>query len=155
MDQFISSVGHRAHVDHIGLAVPDVAAAVALYRNLPGVEFGEPRELDGQGLIVAFAAFANLRLEFLSPTQDRSPLGDLLEDRTINDFLADFPRGGVHHICLVVDNLECATAGLVAAGGRVLGKGDPVIGADGRPIVFVDPGAASDLLIELKENAPT
>ena len=93
-DQFISAVGQRAQVDHIGLAVPEIAAALALYRNLPGVEIGEPRELRSQGLIVAFAAFANLRVEFLSPTQETSPLGDLLEDRTINDFLNNFPLGG-------------------------------------------------------------
>ncbi|MDH3235112.1 MAG: VOC family protein, partial [Alphaproteobacteria bacterium] len=76
----------------------------------------------------------------------------VLEDHTINDFLERSPGGGLHHICYVVDDLETVRARLTASGMRVLGSGEPIIGASGQPIVFLDPDNAGGTLIELKQK---
>ena len=141
--------GYR--VDHIGVVVPDLERATRFYRDLLGCPVREPIELAGQGIAVVFVSFANTRVELLAPTTPTSPLGDLLEDHTVNDFLARKPEGGMHHICYEVDDLDAVLGRLVASGARVLGTGKPIIGASGKPIVFLDPKNAEGTLIELKQ----
>ena len=142
--------GHR--IDHLGVAVPDLGRAAAFYRDVLGCEVGEPVIPAGQGIAVVFVAFANGRVELIAPTCEVSPLPGLLEDHTINDFLRRSPQGGLHHVCYEVDDLDAVIAKLAAAGARLLGDGRPIIGASGRPIVFLDPGAAEGTLIELKQG---
>jgi methylmalonyl-CoA/ethylmalonyl-CoA epimerase len=100
-----------------------------------------------------FVPFGNLRVELIAPTVERSPLAHVLENHTVNDFLGREPAGGLHHVCYVVDDLAAVRDRLQAAGQRVLGKGEPIIGAGGAPIVFLDPSCAAGTLIELKQRA--
>jgi methylmalonyl-CoA/ethylmalonyl-CoA epimerase len=140
-------------IDHIGVAVPDLARAARFYRDVLGCEVGDPVVPEGQGIGVVFVAFANTRVELIAPTCEVSPLPGLLENHTINDFLRRSPQGGLHHVCYEVDDLGAVIARLAAAGVRLLGTGRPIMGASGRPIAFLDPGAAEGTLIELKQGA--
>jgi methylmalonyl-CoA/ethylmalonyl-CoA epimerase len=140
-------------VDHLGVVVPDLDAAAGFYRDVLGCSVSERVTPEGQGIAVMFVPFRNLRVELIAPTVDRSPLTHLLEDHTVNDFLARHPAGGLHHVCYVVDALEGVRDRLRASGHRVLGTGEPIIGASGQPILFLDPRSASGTLIELKQRA--
>lgn len=140
-------------VDHLGIAVPDLDAATSLYRDVLGCPVGEPVIPPDQGIAIVFVQFGNVHVELLMPTVDVSPIPHLLENYTINDFLAKQPQGGLHHICYVVDDLDAICGRLSAAGVRVLGSGKPIIGASGQPIVFLDPAMAAGTLIELKQKA--
>ena len=140
-------------VDHLGVVVPDLDAAAAFYRDVLGCPVSELVVPEGQGIAVVFVPFRNLRIELIAPTVDRSPIAHLLEDHTVNDFLARQPAGGLHHVCYVVDELEAVRDRLRAWGHRVLGTGEPIIGASGQPILFLDPRSASGTLIELKQRA--
>lgn len=146
-----SLAGYR--VDHIGVVVPDLERAMHFYRDVLGCPVRGPIKLAGQGIAVVFVTFANTRVELIAPTLPASPLGDLLEDHTVNDFLAGKPEGGMHHICYEVDDLDTVLKRLVAAGARILGNGKPITGASGKPIVFLDPRNAEGTLIELKQAA--
>ena len=140
-------------VDHLGIAVPDLEAATKLYRDVLGCPVGEPVVPPDQGIAIVFVQFCNVHVELLMPTVDVSPIPHLLENYTINDFLKRQPAGGLHHICYVVDDLKAICSRLSAAGVRVLGSGEPIIGASGQPIVFLDPATAAGTLIELKQKA--
>lgn len=140
-------------VDHLGVVVPDSAAATAFYRDILGCPVSEPRELAGQGIAVVFVPFGNTRVELLAPTVDPSPLPHVLEDHTVNDFLRRQPTGGLHHVCYLVDDLLKVRDRLTAAGLRALGSGEPIIGASGQPILFLDPRNPAGTLIELKQRA--
>lgn len=140
-------------VDHLGIAVPDLEAATALYRDVLGCPVGEPVVPPGQGIAIVFVQFGNVHVELLMPTVDVSPIPHLLENYTINDFLERQPKGGLHHVCYVVDDLKAICGRLNASGVRVLGTGEPIIGASGLPIVFLDPATAAGTLIELKQKA--
>jgi methylmalonyl-CoA/ethylmalonyl-CoA epimerase len=140
-----AALGH-ARVDHLGIAVADLEAASAMYRALLGVE-PEMRTLPGQGIAVAIFTLPQLRIELLAPIGAESPIADVLEDHTIQAFMARQPQGGLHHVCYVVANLAEAQP----AGTRRLGSGMPIIGAEGHPIVFLDPKTTGGTLIELKQ----
>jgi methylmalonyl-CoA/ethylmalonyl-CoA epimerase len=140
-------------VDHVGVVVPDLDAAAAFYRDILGCRVSDPLVLEGQGIAVVFVPFRNLRIELIAPTVDRSPIAHVLENHTVNDFLARQPAGGLHHVCYVVDELEAVRDRLRASGHRVLGTGQPIIGASGQPILFLDPRSASGTLIELKQRS--
>lgn len=142
-----AGLGH-AQVDHLGIAVADLAAASGLYRTMLGVE-PVMHELPGQGIAVAMFQLPNLRIELLAPIGAVSPITDVLEDHTIQAFMARNPQGGLHHVCYVVDDLDAASP----PGARRLGTGVPIIGAQGRPIVFLDPLTTGGTLIELKQAA--
>lgn len=140
-------------VDHLGIVVPDLAAATQLYRDVLGCPVSDPVVPPDQGIALVFVRFGNLRVELIMPTVDVSPIPHVLENHTVNDFLARQPAGGLHHICYVVDDLKAICARLSARGIRVLGTGEPIIGASGLPIVFLDPSTAAGTLIELKQKA--
>jgi methylmalonyl-CoA/ethylmalonyl-CoA epimerase len=140
-------------VDHLGVVVPDLDTAAAFYRDVLGCAVSKPVIPPGQGIAIVFVQFRNLRIELIAPTVDRSPIVHVLEDHTVNDFLARQPAGGLHHVCYVVDELEAVRDRLRASGHRVLGTGDPIIGAGGQPILFLDPRSACGTLIELKQRA--
>jgi len=139
-------------VDHLGIVVPDIEKAAAFYRDALGFEVGQPRELQGQGIAVTFVDFANTRVELLMPTTPESPLGDLLEEHTVNHFLQRVPQGGLHHVCYAVPDFDAVMARLHTAKLRLLGNGKPILGASGRRIVFVDPMCTGGALVELKDN---
>jgi methylmalonyl-CoA/ethylmalonyl-CoA epimerase len=143
----------RYKVDHLGVVVPDIEGAARFYRDVLGCPVGEVIEPPGQGIAVVFVPFGNMRVELITPTMKTSPLPELLEDHTVNHFLERTPQGGIHHVCYEVDDLEGVMARLAAAGARILGSGRPIIGASGRPIVFLDPRNADGTLIELKQSA--
>ncbi|MET3897548.1 methylmalonyl-CoA/ethylmalonyl-CoA epimerase [Devosia sp. UYZn731] len=127
-------------LNHIAIAVPDLAVAAAKYRDLLGALVGQPQALLEHGVTVVFIDTGNSKVELLEP---------LGEDSPIAGFLAKNPGGGMHHICFEVPDLAAAAARMVAGGARVLGE--PKIGAHGRPVVFVHPKDFDGVLIELEE----
>jgi methylmalonyl-CoA/ethylmalonyl-CoA epimerase len=138
----------QARVDHIGIAVADLGAAAALYRTMLGVE-PQMHMLPEQGIAVAMFHLPHMRIELLAPIGSESPITGVLEDYTIQAFMARQPLGGLHHVCYAVPDLDAAQP----PGTRRLGTGVPIIGAQGKPIVFLDPKTTGGTLIELKQAA--
>jgi methylmalonyl-CoA/ethylmalonyl-CoA epimerase len=129
-------------VNHIALAVPDLAVAVARYRDSLMAKVSAPQALPEHGVTVVFVEFANTKVELLEPLGDASPIAS---------FLAKNPDGGMHHICYEVTDILAARDHLKAAGARVLGDGNPKIGAHGNPVLFLHPKDFFGTLIELEE----
>ena len=129
-------------VNHIALAVPSLDAAIARYRDSLGVTISVPQILPEHGVTVVFVIFDNTKVELLEPYGDNSP---------ISAFLAKNPDGGMHHICYEVTDILAARDHLKAAGARVLGSGEPKIGAHGNPVLFLHPKDFFGTLVELEE----
>jgi len=129
-------------VNHIALAVPNLEIAVARYRDSLLAEVSAPQALPEHGVTVAFVLFGNTKVELLEPLGENSP---------ISAFLAKNPDGGMHHICYEVTDILAARDHLKAAGARVLGNGEPKIGAHGNPVLFLHPKDFFGTLIELEE----
>lgn len=129
-------------INHIALAVPDLAVAVARYRDSLGATVSEPQVLPEHGVTVVFVQFDNSKVELLEPLGEKSPIAS---------FLAKNPDGGMHHICYEVSDILAARDHLKAAGARVLGDGNPKIGAHGNPVLFLHPKDFFGTLIELEE----
>ena len=127
-------------LNHIAIAVPDLSAAAAKYRDLLGASVGAPQALPEHGVTVVFIDTGNTKVELLEPLGVDSPIAG---------FLVKNPGGGMHHICFEVPDLAAAADKLVAGGARVLGE--PKIGAHGRPVVFLHPKDFDGTLIELEE----
>jgi len=142
-------MGGHARLDHLGIAVADLESASAMYRTLLGIE-PKINSFPSQGIAVAIFTLQNLRIELLAPLGAESPISEVLEDHTIQAFMARQPLGGLHHVCYIVANLSDDQP----HGTRRLGSGKPIIGAEGRPIVFLDPTTTGGTLIELKEAYP-
>jgi methylmalonyl-CoA/ethylmalonyl-CoA epimerase len=132
-------------LNHVAIAVPDLAAAAAKYRDQLGAIVHEPQALPEHGVTVVFVDLLNSKLELLAPLGANSP---------IEKFLAEHPNGGIHHICFEVPDLARAAQTLTAAGARVLGDGQPRIGAHGLPVLFLHPKDFDGTLIELEEVKP-
>ena len=130
-------------LNHIAIAVPDLAAATAKYRDLLGAKVTAPRALPEHGVTVVFVSLENSKLELLAPLGDASPIAA---------FLAKNPTGGMHHLCFEVSDIITAAETLAAAGARVLGE--PKIGAHGLPVFFIHPKDFDGTLIELEEVKP-
>ena len=129
-------------VNHIALAVPDLSAAVERYRSMLGASVTEPEALPEHGVTVAFVTLDNTKVELLEPLGAGSPVAA---------FLAKNPAGGMHHICYEVEDIHAARDSLIAAGGRVLGDGNPKTGAHGKPVLFLHPKDFFGTLIELEQ----
>lgn len=129
-------------VNHIALAVPNLAVAVERYRTSLGAMVSEPQALPEHGVTVVFVQFANTKIELLEPLGEASPIAS---------FLAKNQDGGMHHICYEVTDILAARDHLKAAGARVLGSGEPKIGAHGNPVLFLHPKDFFGTLIELEE----
>jgi methylmalonyl-CoA/ethylmalonyl-CoA epimerase len=129
-------------INHVALAVPDLAAATALYRDTLGAAVSVPQALPEHGVTVVFVDLPNARVELLEPLGEASPIAA---------FLARSPEGGMHHICYEVDDILAARDRLRAAGARVLGDGAPKIGAHGNPVLFLHPKDFGGTLVELEE----
>ncbi|MBC8158987.1 MAG: methylmalonyl-CoA epimerase [Alphaproteobacteria bacterium] len=127
-------------LNHVAIAVPDLGAAAALYRDTLGAVVSEPNRLDEHGVSVVFIDLPNTRIELLEPLGEASPIAG---------FLARNPAGGIHHICYEVADINAAVIHLKERGARVLG--DRKIGAHGNPVVFLHPRDFAGSLIELEE----
>jgi methylmalonyl-CoA/ethylmalonyl-CoA epimerase len=132
-------------LNHVAIVVPDLAAAAAKYRDLLGADVHPPRDLPEHGVTVVFVTLDNTKLELMTPLGDTS---------LIAKFLAEHPAGGMHHICFEVPDLAHAARALTAGGARVLGDGQPRVGAHGLPVLFLHPKDFDGTLIELEEVKP-
>ena len=131
-------------INHIAIAVPDLAAATARWRNDLGAECSTPLDLPEHGVRIVFVSQPNGKIELMEPLGETSPIAG---------FLAKNPDGGIHHICYEVADIRAARDRLVAGGARVLGDGEPKIGAHGNPVLFLHPKDFCGTLIELEEVA--
>ena len=129
-------------LNHVAIAVTDLDAAAALYRNMLGATVSRPVAMPGHGVSTVFIELPNTKIELIAPLGGDSPLAG---------FLARHPFGGIHHICYEVADVRAASAALSARGARILGDGEPKIGAHGKPVVFVHPNDVLGTLIELEE----
>ena len=129
-------------MNHVALAVPDLEAAVARYRDVLGADVSLAQALPEHGVTVVFVELGNSKVELLEPLGEASPIAA---------FLARNPKGGMHHVCYEVADLTGARDALVAAGARVLGDGEARIGAHGKPVLFIHPGDLFGTLTELEE----
>ena len=129
-------------LNHVAIAVPDLDAATAQYRDTLGAEVGAPQDEPEHGVTVVFIDLPNTKIELLHPLGDGSPIAG---------FLAKNPAGGIHHICYEVDDIHAARDRLTSAGARVLGDGEPKIGAHGKPVLFLHPKDFAGTLVELEQ----
>ena len=129
-------------LNHIAIAVPDLIAARAHYRDRLGAETSDPVDLPEHGVRVVFVQLPNTKVELLEPLGDNSPIAG---------FLARNPEGGMHHLCFEVSDICQAAEKLKTDGVRVLGDGTPRIGAHGNPVLFLHPKDFNGTLIELEE----
>ena len=129
-------------LNHVAIAVPDLAAASAQYESVLGAEVGPPQDEPDHGVTVVFITLPNTKIELLYPLGEGSPIAGFLEKN---------PSGGIHHICYEVEDIRAAAATLSASGARVLGDGEPKIGAHGKPVLFLHPKDFNGTLVELEE----
>ncbi|MGF7163186.1 methylmalonyl-CoA/ethylmalonyl-CoA epimerase [Rhodoligotrophos appendicifer] len=129
-------------LNHVAIAVPDLAVAIANYRDNLGASVSAPQKEPEHGVTVAFVELANTKIEFLEPLGDESPIAAFMERN---------PQGGIHHICYEVDDIFAARDHLKAQGARVLGSGEPKIGAHGKPVLFLHPKDFLGTLVELEQ----
>ncbi|MBC6442462.1 MAG: methylmalonyl-CoA epimerase [Rhodobacteraceae bacterium] len=129
-------------LNHVAIAVPDLDAAADQYRTTLGANVGAPREEPDHGVTVVFIDLPNTKIELLCPLGKGSP---------IEGFLAKNPAGGIHHVCYEVDDILEVRDRLSAAGARVLGNGEPKIGAHGKPVLFLHPKDFNGVLVELEQ----
>ncbi len=129
-------------LNHVAIAVPDLEAAAQLYRESLGADVGPVQDEPDHGVRVVFITLPNTKIELLSPRDDGSPIAG---------FLARNPGGGIHHICYEVEDILGARERLLASGARVLGDGEPKIGAHGKPVLFLHPKDFNGTLIELEQ----
>lgn len=129
-------------LNHVAIAVPDLQKAARQYTQMLGAHVSDPVEIAEQGVTVVFIELPNTKIELLEPLGDNSPIAG---------FLSKNPSGGIHHICYEVADIQAARDKLQADGMRVLGDGEPKIGAHGKPVLFLHPKDFQGTLIELEE----
>ncbi|SEA76718.1 methylmalonyl-CoA epimerase [Rubrimonas cliftonensis] len=129
-------------LNHVAIAVPDLAAGAALYRDTLGATVSAPQAEPDHGVTVVFIELPNTKIELLEPLGEASPIAA---------FLAKNPSGGIHHVCYEVDDILAARDRLKTGGARVLGDGEPKIGAHGKPVLFLHPKDFNGTLVELEQ----
>jgi len=129
-------------VNHIAIVVPDLAAAAAVYRDTLGAQVSAPEDLPDHGVTTVFVELDNTKIELLHPLGDGSPVATFLERN---------PSGGMHHVCYEVNDIAAARDRLMAQGARILGDGEPRIGAHGKPVLFLHPKDFCGTLIEIEQ----
>jgi methylmalonyl-CoA/ethylmalonyl-CoA epimerase len=129
-------------LNHVAIATPDLEKLAKLYRDSLGAKVSDPIPLPDHGVTVVFVEIANSKIELLHPLGAGSPIAKFLEKN---------PDGGMHHLCFEVDDLRAARDTLKASGARVLGDGEPRIGAHGNPVLFLHPKDFGGTLIELEQ----
>jgi methylmalonyl-CoA/ethylmalonyl-CoA epimerase len=139
----VSEGGVIGRLNHVAIAVKDLAAASALYRDALGAKVSLPMALPAHGVTVVFVELANTKIELLQPLGANSPIAN---------FVAKNPDGAIHHLCYEVEDILAARERLQQNGARVLGDGDPKIGAHGKPVLFLNPKDFAGTLIELEQS---
>ncbi len=129
-------------LNHVAIAVQDLKAATAVYEKTLGANVSEPMEEPDHGVTVVFINLPNTKIELLEPLGENSPIAKFLEKN---------PAGGIHHVCYEVDDIIAARDRLMAEGARVLGDGEPKIGAHGKPVLFLHPKDFLGTLTELEQ----
>jgi methylmalonyl-CoA/ethylmalonyl-CoA epimerase len=129
-------------LNHIAIAVPDLEAATALYRDTLGAKVSAPQALPEHGVTVVFVELPNTKIELVAALGDASPIVGFLEKNG---------AGGIHHVCYEVEDILAAKAQLLLKGARVLGDGQPKIGAHGKPVLFLHPKDFNGVLVELEQ----
>ena len=129
-------------LNHVAIAVPDLAGAAAQYRDLLGARVSDPVDQPEHGVSVVFVELPNAKIELLHPLGADSPIAG---------FLARNPSGGIHHLCYEVEDILAARDRLLTSGARVLGDGEPKIGAHDKPVLFLHPKDFAGTLIELEQ----
>ena len=130
-------------LNHVAIVVPDLERAAARYRTTLGAAVSDPQALPEHGVTVVFVTLPNSKIELMSPLGPASP---------VQGFLDRNPAGGMHHICFEAEDLRAARDRLVRDGARVLGTGEPRVGAHGLPVLFLHPKDFNGTLIELEET---
>lgn len=129
-------------LNHVAIAVRDIRAASEVYRTTLGADVTIPEALPEHGVTVVFINLPNTKIELLEPLGAESPIARFLEKN---------PDGGIHHVCYEVDDIGAARDRLVRNGARVLGSGEPKIGAHGKPVLFLHPKDFLGTLVELEQ----
>jgi methylmalonyl-CoA/ethylmalonyl-CoA epimerase len=129
-------------LNHVAIAVRDLAAAASVYRDTLGAEVSAPTPQPAHGVTTVFVVLPNTKIELLAPLGEASPIAKFLERN---------PDGGIHHLCYEVDDILAARDRLRAAGARVLGDGEPKIGAHGKPVLFLHPKDFAGTLVEIEQ----
>ena len=129
-------------LNHVAIAVSDLGKASRLYRDLLGADVSVPVAQPEHGVTTVFITLPNTKIELIAPLGDASPIAN---------FLARSPGGGIHHVCYEVDDIKAARERLQAQGARVIGDGEPKIGAHGKPVLFLHPKDFYGTLIELEQ----
>ena len=130
-------------LNHIAIAVPDLAKASELYRTVMGATVSAPKAQPAHGVTVVFVELPNTKIELLHPLGEKSPIAN---------FLARNADGGIHHVCYEVADIIASRDTLVREGARVLGDGTPKIGAHGKPVLFLHPKDFSGALVEIEQS---
>lgn len=129
-------------LNHVAIAVPDLATGVAVYETTLGAKVSAPQPEPDHGVTVVFVDLGNTKVELLEPLGEGSPIAGFLEKN---------PSGGIHHICYEVDDILAAKERMISEGARVLGDGEPKIGAHGKPVLFLHPKDFCGTLVELEQ----
>ena len=129
-------------LNHVAIVVPDLKAASAIYRNTLGANVSEPVDLPEHGVTTVFITLPNTKIELLHPLGDNSPIAG---------FLIKNPSGGMHHMCFEVADIIDARDHLINQGARVIGDGNPKIGAHNKPVLFLHPKDFCGTLIEIEQ----
>ncbi|WP_296576995.1 methylmalonyl-CoA epimerase [Phreatobacter sp.] len=129
-------------LNHVAIAVRDIAKASALYRDTLGARVTAPVAQPAHGVTVVFVELPNTKIEFLEPLGADSPIARFLDKN---------PDGGIHHVCYEVDDIVAARDHLKAQGARILGDGEPKIGAHDKPVLFLHPKDFNGTLVELEQ----
>ncbi len=129
-------------LNHVAIAVPDLEAGVKIYRDVLGARVSAPQQEPDHGVTVVFVELPNTKIELLEPLGENSPIAAFLERHSM---------GGIHHVCYEVDDIIAARDRLKAQGARVLGDGEPKIGAHGKPVLFLHPKDFCGTLVEIEQ----
>lgn len=129
-------------LNHVAIAVQDLGKSAALYRDTLGAKVSAPQPEPAHGVTVVFIELPNTKIELLEPLGDKSPIAAFLEKN---------PSGGMHHVCYEVDDIIAARDELKSKGARVLGDGEPKIGAHGKPVLFLHPKDFDGTLVEIEQ----
>jgi methylmalonyl-CoA/ethylmalonyl-CoA epimerase len=129
-------------LNHVAIAVPDLAAATAIYRDRLGARVSQAKALPEHGVTVVFVDLGNSKIELMEPHGENSPIAA---------FLNKNPAGGMHHVCYEVDDIRAAGERARASGARILGDGEPKTGAHGKPVLFLHPKDFCGTLVELEQ----
>jgi methylmalonyl-CoA/ethylmalonyl-CoA epimerase len=129
-------------LNHVAIAAPSLAKAVPVYAEALGAAVSAPQALPEHGVTVVFVTLPNTKIELLEPLGEASPIAKFLEAN---------PAGGVHHICYEVADIIAAREHLLTKGARILGDGEPKIGAHGKPVLFLHPKDFLGALVELEQ----